>query len=263
MTESSRRSLDKATAERLLSGDFGVDSHLGALLSAAAEPTQVAATERASAVAAFQRGMTKPVSHRAPRRLEMIKKSLAASITAKLAVVAAAVLVATGGAALAAGKLPTPGDHPQVPTHNPSHTASPSPNFTGLCTAFAAGALDGGSGKSEESPAFSALIEAAGGEENLPAYCADLLGTPTEPADDTTDEDGSATDDDSGAEPGQGQATAEAHRSENAQGPHSSTHPTHPAHPGHPSQAQGPKSSDPGSQGKAHRPDRPEHAQRP
>lgn len=55
--------------------------------------------------------------------------------------------------------------------------AAPSPSLTGLCRAYTAHA-GRGPGKSLSSPAFAALITAAGGADNVPAYCATILSTP-------------------------------------------------------------------------------------
>lgn len=55
---------------------------------------------------------------------------------------------------------------------DPGH-ATPSPSLEGLCKAFAAGATDN-PGKAAENPAFTALITAAGGIDNVPAFCAQL-----------------------------------------------------------------------------------------
>jgi hypothetical protein len=61
--------------------------------------------------------------------------------------------------------------------------ASPAPSVEGLCHAYTAGA-GSGHGKALGNPAFGALITAAGGQEKVPAFCADLLGAkkPGQPA---------------------------------------------------------------------------------
>jgi hypothetical protein len=111
----------------------------------------------------------------------MIKTTLAKLATLK----AAAILAATsaGGVALAAttGVLPNPltedppashstpdGDHPGQGT--------PSPSLNGLCTAFLAGA-GAEHGKALDSPAFTALITAAGGEDAVESFCVTLVAT--------------------------------------------------------------------------------------
>src|SRR4051794_1341234 len=57
---------------------------------------------------------------------------------------------------------------------------TPGPNLTGLCHAWLAGA---GSrhGNARRSPAFLALISAAGGSGSVPDYCARLVGAASHP----------------------------------------------------------------------------------
>jgi hypothetical protein len=57
---------------------------------------------------------------------------------------------------------------------NGNGNASPSPSLVGLCNAYTAGEKSE-HGKALENPAFSALITAAGGKENVDKFCADLL----------------------------------------------------------------------------------------
>jgi len=119
----------------------------------------------------------------------MIKVALAKLITVKAA--AAAVLVtAAGGVALAAtsGVLPSPLGKPDA-TPNSTHAsarpaveasripggpASPSPSLEGLCRAYLANPTDN-RGKALESPAFRALITAAGDRESVATFCATLV----------------------------------------------------------------------------------------
>jgi hypothetical protein len=51
---------------------------------------------------------------------------------------------------------------------------SPSPSLVGLCNAYTAGQKSE-HGKALENPAFSALVTAAGGKENVDKFCDDLL----------------------------------------------------------------------------------------
>jgi hypothetical protein len=97
-------------------------------------------------------------------------------LTLKAAAVAV-VAVSAGGVALAASTdvLPNPFDNPGHSTPGQGHTdgpdATPSPSLIGLCTAYLAGAGTD-HGKALDSPAFTALIEAAGGKDKVEAYCA-------------------------------------------------------------------------------------------
>ena len=71
-----------------------------------------------------------------------------------------------------------------TPTALPTPSGTPTPSLTGLCRAFQAGASP-----SASNPAFAALTSAAGGTENVAAYCVDLIGPskkPTHPAHPTT-----------------------------------------------------------------------------
>src|SRR5262249_12259194 len=68
-----------------------------------------------------------------------------------------------------------PGDRPDA-SDGPGGHASPSPSLIGLCHAYTAGA---GSehGKALDSPAFQALLTAAGGRANVDSFCATLLAS--------------------------------------------------------------------------------------
>jgi hypothetical protein len=57
----------------------------------------------------------------------------------------------------------------------PSGTATPSPSLHGLCTAFQAGATNN-PGKALANPAFSVLVTAAGGKDEVAAFCTTLVG---------------------------------------------------------------------------------------
>ena len=133
----------------------------------------------------------------------MLKTALAKLATAKAAF--AVIAVSGGGVALAAGSghLPGTGSSDTHPTgrpdisasasHEDTHSAhpaapattsarkatapqgSPSPNLRGLCTAFNAGVGDN-PGKALDNPAFTALINAAGGKDAVSGYCVKLLG---------------------------------------------------------------------------------------
>ncbi len=107
--------------------------------------------------------------------------------------VLAAVGVTGGGVALAAatGHLPsnltgtsaaassaaTATVMPSANGNQASHpAASPSPSLRGLCQAYTAH-VGGSPGKALDSPAFSALITAAGGKDKVAAFCTSLLAT--------------------------------------------------------------------------------------
>lgn len=186
---------------------------VGATLSAAAAhgPSGLASDgeERASAVF---RSAARPGSvptQGGPSVMIRIARKIAAAPVAALA--AAGMVVAGGGIALAAsqgavhvpfvGHDSRPSDAPSAPattnpgltaTHAPSDeptdeatletpdaspSASPSPSLDGLCVAYQAGAMD----KAADNPAFGALQSAAGGADNVDAYCVNLIGASTHP----------------------------------------------------------------------------------
>jgi hypothetical protein len=229
-----RRLIDPRTAERLIR-EARADDHsadpLARLLAAAATPARPGelAGEDA-AVSAFRQANL----GRAPRRRTRMRTAFAKLATAKVAL-AAALALGGGGIALAAGGGHLPGGagsnqqastRPEQNSHDPApattkaasrprpeQTAhqpvgpsaangSPSPNLHGLCTAYTA-QVHNNPGKALDNPAFTALILAAGGKDQVAGYCATLLDTPN------------------------GQ------RAQGSPTPHP-THPTHPIHPTHP-----------------------------
>lgn len=206
-THRSRR-ISRRTAERLLDGT-PLDTRtahlepLADLLDAAAgsaRPAELAGEQ--AAVAAFQAARLAPVPQ--PRRRSMIKTTLAKLLTVKVAAVAATA-VAAGGVAVAAatGHLPTqsgggagppagsgismtstllPAAHPAsrpaaASGRNGAPGATPSPSLVGLCHAYDAGAGD--HGKVLANPAFTVLVDTAGGKDRVSAYCAKLLAQPS------------------------------------------------------------------------------------
>lgn len=187
------RRISARTAEDLLDG-VGADARhprLTATLRAAAGPTlpgEIAG--RHEAVAAFQRALRQPAPFQ--RRPPLMKTALLKLLTLKAAAVAAVVL-GTGGVALAAstGAIPNPLNNHPVPaasasrahpadrpdaSERPGGPASPSPSLVGLCHAYTAGA-GSDHGKALDSPAFQVLLTAAGGKAGVGAFCAKLLGT--------------------------------------------------------------------------------------
>jgi hypothetical protein len=184
---------------------------LAALLSAArapAHPDELSG-ERA-ALAAFERAaQLAPVP--SPRRTNVLKSTLAKILTVKVAVVAAAAAGATGVVLASTSGVLTPGDGPadhgpagKPAVHSSAHAPSgtprdgggegkgdagtsgeaPSPSMAGLCNAYAARKADN-PGKALDNPAFTALITAAGGEENVDEYCETVESDSPGQSDDT------------------------------------------------------------------------------
>jgi hypothetical protein len=202
------RRISARTAEDLLNG-AGVDAEhqrLAQVLRAVAGPAQPGELAgRQDALAAFGRARLRPDPLQ--RRQSMIKTAVVKLLTVK-AVAVAALVVGTGGVALAAstGALPNPlGDHPSpaassgqsdsshgpAASAHPKGSADPSPSLVGLCTAYNAGA-GSEQGKALDSPAFRALLVAAGGKDNVGSYCTSLLAT-AHPSGSPTDHSGKAT----------------------------------------------------------------------
>ncbi|HEX6967427.1 MAG TPA: hypothetical protein VF174_01170 [Micromonosporaceae bacterium] len=192
MSSGPRIRIDRKAAEQLLSRDpaaWHTSGRLAGLLAAATAPAhEDELAGESAAVAAFR-----AAAHLGPvasaGRPSMLKLALAKLLTLKAAGAVAATTV-VGGVALAAGTgnlpdgLPFSEQTPAVersqqpdkgrPSDRPD--ATPSPSLVGLCRAYAAGA-------NKEAvlanPAFSVLVDAAGGAENVDDYCATL----PEPAD--------------------------------------------------------------------------------
>ena len=175
MSSVRRSSIDRHAAERILRGDrdaWRTTGRLGApraALAAAVRPDELIGEE--AAVAAFR-----AAAHLTPAASlgsqSMLKSALAKIVTVKVAAVLAAVAVGGTAVAAATGVLPTPltNDPPPVettPTREGPDT-TPSPSLHGLCVAYAAGA-------DKEAvlanPAFSVLVDAAGGVENIEEFC--------------------------------------------------------------------------------------------
>jgi hypothetical protein len=181
MNTNDRHPIDQATAiafKRAAHSSTGV-SRLDEQLRWAASPARAGElVGEEQAVAAFRTAVLVPTAQ--TRRPSMIKATIAKFLTLKAAAVLAAVSV--GGVALAAstGVIPSPlSEDPPAPAHsvtappaNPG-AGDPSPSLQGLCQAYLAGA---GSehGRALESPAFQALVTAAGGAQSVDAYCATL-----------------------------------------------------------------------------------------
>lgn len=179
---STRPRLRRAATERLLDGAAQAGpASLAALLAAASAPAHPGELAgRRTAVEAF--GARHALAPQ-PGRRSMLKTALAKMLTVKAAAVAA--VAVGGGVALAAttGVLPNPlstssgkpsASHSARPSHSPGAKGSPSPSLEGLCKAYAA-KPDGERGKALESPAFQALITAAGGQDKVADFCMKLL----------------------------------------------------------------------------------------
>ena len=183
------RRITVRNAENLLDAAGGDLQHplLAATLRAAAGPGRPGELAgRHQALAAFHHARQHPVVGQ--RRPSTIKATLLKLLTVKAAAIAA-VVVGTGGVALAAstGALPNPLNNHPAPSASNSHpgapdassrpgSADPSPSLVGLCHAYTAGA---GSehGKALENPAFQALLTAAGGKDNVDAFCTEILAS--------------------------------------------------------------------------------------
>ncbi len=231
--------LTRRSAAQLLDGSPGDGTHgVAQLLSAArAASHQTELAGESTALAMFRAATLAPTP--VPRRPPMIKTTIAKLLAAKL-LTASAVAAAAGGVALAAvtGALPNPlGQTHSSAAPAPAHTSSqsvptapdrssdqatepaststtgaarpsatPTPSLMGLCRAYQAGATRN-SGNALNSPAFTALVTAAGGVQKLDSYCTTLIGAPA------THPTGAPATHPSGAP---------------------ATHPTHPTPPTHP-----------------------------
>jgi hypothetical protein len=204
---------------------------LAALLSAATAPAHPdeLSGERVALAAFDEAAQLAPVP--SPRRTNVLKSTLAKILTVKVAVVAAAAAGATGVVLASTSGVLAPGDGPadhgpadQPPAvHSSAHTPAgtprngdngdsdsdkgagksgeaPSPSMAGLCNAYTAHKTDN-PGKALDNPAFSALITAAGGKENVDEYC-ETVANDAGQADDTHGKPADAPDNDNAGEGG-------------------------------------------------------------
>jgi hypothetical protein len=198
MSADRRSRLDRNAAEHLLRGGSASGSAsqladhyaLASLLAFAAAPeADRELVGEAEAVQAFRRAHLGPATQ--PRRPSMSATKL---LVAKAVI--AALGVSGGGVALAAATGHMPANLTGKPaaagsaaaaaaaTHTPaargesaSHPAAgPSPSLRGLCQAYTA-QVGSSPGKALDSPAFTALITAAGGKDSVTAFCTSLLAT--------------------------------------------------------------------------------------
>jgi hypothetical protein len=217
--------MNRATAEQLLTGQRGRTGVHRVLAAASAPGTARELASESTAVAQFRTANLHPVNP--VRRRSVLKTAAAKLLAAKVVVGAAVAAAATGGIAVAAAAnlgsgpanhgtrpavaasgthptgrpstqpgrpspLPTPTSAGRPSSAHPSSSASraaegsPSPSLVGLCTAYQAGVATN-PGRALDNPAFTALIIAAGGKDNVIAYCAAILpgphpsGTPSHP----------------------------------------------------------------------------------
>lgn len=236
MSMRASRRWTRRSAERALDGHTSgrEGSAVDAVLAAASRetPSGTELSREAEAVAMF--AASRAISADTVEGLTMIQMTRRRLATAKVGIATTAAILLTGGGvayAATSGSLPSPlgQDHRSesgakhsaaAPGKAKDKTATPHPSLTGLCHAFQSGATS--HGKALQSPAFKALVTAAGGTENVPAYCITLVGAPTpKPTDDATDDPADETTDGTTAE---GTEAPKVHP----------THPAHPVHPTHP-----------------------------
>ncbi|MFI7677984.1 hypothetical protein [Actinophytocola sp. NPDC049390] len=168
--------VDRDTAERLVAGQGA--GPVAVVLRAAAAPAHVGELAgESAAVAAFREAANAPAPHRS-----VFRRSVAKALTIKAVLVVA--VAGSTGVVLAAseGALPVPWSN--VPADAPGTTtpvpnapigrvsddrpspATPDPAIVGLCEAYTAG-----EDKDLDTPAFQALVDAAGGEDEVAEYC--------------------------------------------------------------------------------------------
>lgn len=206
------RRITRRRARALLEQPAQAGNDTLARLMAAVTASGTADAEREGAALAMFR-MASPANPPTARRPSMLKSVLAKLAAAKILASAAVAAAATGGIALAAnGQLPLPfgSDAPAAPTSStsalssaaptgsndlssavptdspkpsldetsaiPSPSATPSPSLIGLCNAYKSG-VEASHGEALKNPAFSVLIQAAAGADNVGDYCDTVLAT--------------------------------------------------------------------------------------
>jgi hypothetical protein len=202
------RRITRRRARALLEQPARAGDDTLARLMAAATASGTADAEREGAALAMFR-MAAPANPPTARRPSMLKSLLANAAAAKVLASAAVAAAATGGVALAAnGSLPLSfgSDNPAVSTPSasesalssalptdssgtsalptdsplpslsdvPSPSSTPSPSLCGLCNAYRSGVATS-HGAALKNPAFSVLIQAAAGEDNVGDYCEKVL----------------------------------------------------------------------------------------
>jgi hypothetical protein len=189
-----RLALDEGTAERLLTGRLDpADAPPGyrpvaALLAAVSAPPDTEELAGQAAIVAVFAAAARSHSPQLidPRRSRVLTKLL----TAKAAVAVLGVLMTGGVAAAATGNLPAPAQQAahallggagvpapaQATATTRPHPVGPQaagPTAQGLCRAWSAG-QGGQHGSKLDAPAFAALTKAAGGTNQIAAYCAQV-----------------------------------------------------------------------------------------
>lgn len=198
MSKQRGRRIDRRTAEQVLRGVpvDATDAVTGLLAAAAAPPRDGEQPGEQAAVTAFleaaqhapaARSRSSPRGESTGTKLRTAK--VAAAVAAVFAVGGVAAAAATGVLPLPAGGSPPapsasghahPGaGSPAAPTTTREETSAvhqpaPSPSLVGLCRAYDAGGKTE-RGKALASPAFTALVTAAGGEAGVDGYCGVLL----------------------------------------------------------------------------------------
>jgi hypothetical protein len=166
-----------------------VPPRLADLLAAAAAPARPDELAREQdMVVAFRQARLAQTP--ASRRRLMMKLALAKLLTVKAVGATAAAMVAGGVAMAATGNIPGPLGNSGAAELRPAPAqsaepaghggvgargeATPSPSVEGLCVAYLAQVAEA-PGRALESPAFQVLISKAGGDDEVGAFCADLV----------------------------------------------------------------------------------------
>ena len=194
-----RLALDEGTAERLLTGRMapadappGYARAAAMLAAVSAPPDAEELGGEATIVAVFAAAArSRPVDVRllTPRRSRVLTKLL----TLKAAAALLGVLATGGVAAAATGNLPDPAQQAahallggagvpapaEATATTRAHAVGPDaagPAAQGLCRAWSAG-QGGQHGSKLDAPAFTALAKAAGGSDQIGAYCAQVTAS--------------------------------------------------------------------------------------
>ena len=192
-----RLALDEGTAEQLLTGRLDPAdappgySPVAALLAAVSAPPD---TEELAGQAAIMAVFAAAARSHSPQLIDPWRsRVLTKLLTAKAAAAVLGVLMTGGVAAAATGNLPAPAQQAAhallggagVPAPaeatattraHPSGPAAAGSAAQGLCRAWSAG-QGGQRGSKLDAPAFAALTKAAGGTDQIAAYCAQVTAS--------------------------------------------------------------------------------------